>query len=656
MRVLPMIGTAIFLQVEGSLATNEYPLRRGRDVIPGTQVKTFEKVKYTEDLDQVVTLPEFSGWRDCSMVCLESDSTAEMAFYWITSVSRSSIINGSVDFVISYNAPTSLVYNNYLENHLGTTYMKGIWSRTPTNICPWMRQAIVSGTMSFNRTIKKLGDTLTDEYQKISNASGSDYGVVWVTVTATRGRKSTDTGQFHVYSFPSFINRNNPMVRNKETVQLYISAISGTTTDATPCAALIDFINEPEIIGLTASTIQDVSVSMHCPYKHSFTYGNFQLLGDATAALQGVCLETGNESAKIASYAVYDVTSLLTTAAGGTRHYLTPESHEVSLTISQMEYDCGNIAITDVNGSDVFHVPNEYFDKSNDGYSLSVSWQLIVDYGQMYYRINIKEAICNLPCGHLPYLTEAWAEYAAYSRSLDIENMNYSIQQTKNQAVANIASQTANAIIGVATGGASLAISNAATMAEANADNYAKAYRSTQTANQQFNVSQAVSAGSTGTGIIGGAYAALQSMDAARFNQKQTERRIQMQPDTTHNLSDGLQYIVNGTALPVQFRLYMPDELTKDIYDNFIANYGYCAEGQANVPIQTGYYQGTLFVSEKVKSATINNDSNQVLREFGCGARFDRLVQAFNNGLRFVLPTTEKDTSEDSGIDSTVKD
>lgn len=600
-----MIGTMEFIRCAGSLMTSEYPLLTSDSDMDEYVVQTYSDVHFIEDMKQIMTMPSFDGWSECNMVRFKESGTDTpwIAYYWITDAARSATAQGCTDFMLEFDAPTTLLKKGDTVN--------GQWLRSPVNFTPWKQQSVVSGTMGF--TDKRY--TLSDMNDYVTTIGNSVY---WVSITATKTPDNVQ-GSLEIYGFPAILD--SPVFHDG-------GLLINTTLDGNSVAfpTISSLINGDilKYTGLTASEIQDISITKGCPFPcymdtSASIPGNFRI-GTSGKYVDPVRVKYNNGTTEVeSSYVMYNITSY-----GIGASYFVPLVKRTVIDLTDMEATCGQFSIVDNNGSCVANIPSNWIDNRYSGHHyLILSTEVIVDFSQIYWRIKVIDNATNDTLGifqindtHLPYIGSQWDNYRAYSMSADREAMQFGIDQSKNQAIANIADAAISTVVGVFTGGASFAAgsavraasgANAATMNAANV-----AYQQ----QQMGTVSQGAK------GIIGSIYGYTQIEKSANFNQELTERRVQAQPSNGYNINYGLGYVINTNETPIGLVISLPVGITEATFNEFIENFGYANEGEYEMPMNYGFYQGTIYTTPTMT-----------------GPRLVELINAMNAGIRMIKPS-----------------
>lgn len=607
-----MIGTVEFIRCAGCLATSEHPIITSDADMDDYVVSSISGgVKFVEDLVQTLVLPTFDGWSECNMVRLTQQDQAKgetpwKAYYWITDAIRSSIVNGATVFNLEFNAITTMLKKG--------SKVKGQWLRSPVNYTPWKQQNVISGTMGLKRKIQ-LMDRLPSAY--------STQKCLWVSLTATKTPYDV-TGSYEIYGFPieagtllDLYQDDSYNVGAVET-QTYVDS---SLTDATfPKLASLFHGKTLEDLGIAADAIIDISITPYPPFSYEWANYKFYLTDASGFKLYPLFIEYNDGTKDTKSKNVmYNIT-------GSRDDKFNPISFDRTVTLSESELTTGQLSIMQGNGSLMGSIPTAWATETDNGFQLTLRSQVIADYSQLVYRIAVikpdatgettEYGVFTLPGTHIPYMGNAWDSYRAYSMSYDREAMEFTIDQTKNAMIANVADAGINLAVGVATGGASIAAK------QASLESTGATQAQITYANTAYQGQQMQAGASAGTGIIGSIVGGFQQIHAAEFNQSLTERRAQAQPGNAYNASDGLFNLYIEMTDPLSVAVSVPVNLTETLFNEFIENFGYANEGEYTQELTYGFYQGTIYSSPSMT-----------------GPRFAELVNAFNAGIRLIPPT-----------------
>ena len=510
-----------------SLSTGDYPLLSGLDMDLSAYIVATMTLKVRKDLHQMIRVVDFDGSELCNMVRFRG-----YGLYWITARETSSDINSAVSFMLSACASSTILMSGHS--------VRGEFSRLPTNECAYLKRQAVSGAMQYSRHVDlpTIGET-------------SHGRVYWIEITSTTELNPTDGS----VKSPDSLSRYGMFVAidARGASSDYIVANNAYGETQTYYPSIDDIISNPELLGLQASTIQDISISARCPYTWAGKDSLFRInLTDASGSVilpnsRGPVDATGEY---LEFYRLNDPSKKFV-----------PLVESVTMTLSALERASGQVIIKTEAGSNVSSIPTEW---SN---TITADVQCIGDMGKLLTIITIADTEYTLPEGHLPFVGSQWAEYVAYSMAYDRQSMEQSISYANERLIADIAQGAAGAVQGAALG----AISGSGPLAIG-------------TGLASFGLS---TAGSLIERSI--------SEREARDTQALAERRVQGQAGTPYNTAYGLIYNIYYHRHPACIQLDMPSGLTALIDMTYTSRHGYPAEGVRTITMCEGYIQGRVF-------------------------------------------------------------
>ncbi len=87
-----------------------------------------------------------------------------------------------------------------------------------------------------------------------------------------------------------------------------------------------------------------------------------------------------------------------------------------TITLTDFERYCGRVQVCDNLGNVIHEIPTDYFDASNQ---LTYSCGGVADYGGLYTKFSYGDIVLIWPEGKIPWITDSWNEYQAYTLSYD---------------------------------------------------------------------------------------------------------------------------------------------------------------------------------------------------------------------------------------------
>ena len=546
-----MQATVDFLKLPVGLSTGQYPLLTSIDQNLSSYILKSEVLNVRKDLYQVLKVADFDNSEDCNMVRIRG-----YGLYWVTARDTSTDVNGSVSFALSACAPSSMLFSG--------DAVDGEFSRLPDNACPWLKRQA------------RTGDILPTRSVDLPMMGVNDRGnlKVWIQVTSTTYISSTGTAKEGTLTTYGMFATVNPRGGWGD----YVAA-SGETENRMYYPNITDIVSNPELMGIQASTIQDISISVRCPFKftESGLYMNLVKSDGTIIPTNAVGPEnTAITGGRFAFYNLSDPTFI----------HAVPLIETVTVSLSALERASGTVMLKDHTGAAIATVPTSW------GSSFEVSTQCIGDHGKLLTLVTIEGVEYTIQEGHLPYVGSAWAEYIAYSMSYDRQAMENSIAYANDRMWADLATGAAGAIQGAAVS----AISGSGPLA----------------------ILSGLS--SFGLGAAGSMIERDISEKQARDEQALAERRVQGQAGTAYSSAYGVIYCLMNLRHPALIEVDMPEGLTESIDGAYTAVHGFPAEGRRSVSLKAGFYQGRIFASDSIRM----------------GPWFDELNSKLSNGIRFV--------------------
>lgn len=544
-----MITEVNFLSVPVSRAAGE---NYTKDLMSGatvTVVHTIESASVTEDLDQVLIVPWFEGYSDCNMVAFNN------SYYWILSAVTSTKYAKSLEIVITFNATASMV-------SLGDR-LAGRWERTPTynglqeNI--FNTEMVSQGVSLYGELNSTLyTDNVTEDVD--GEEVSLTYQAFWcqVTVKSSSGSEIRQYGFFFPFdkTVGGGVSLHHPSTRETNDVRY---------------PSLNNVINEPQTYLPISSgeDILDISVSVRCPYAFKRWVTEGQPLSQYELDLRG----SGGPylTTKLVNnitYCVYDLT---------TQYFRLKPAVEtvITLTPSDVVRNCGYYEVLDNAYNVIYTMPGNS--------PKTIRFKTISDLTGLYLllTVGVDQRIL-IPEGKLPWLSDSFTQYQAYSQSFDRQLMESQVRAAKQGMAAGLAESAINgvitgALVGVAGGPAGIAAGVA-------------------------------------TGLVGAAstvYSQYVNEQETRRSQAIAEKRAYAQPDTFINSLYGMNYMrmVLETSKYIGVNTLLPVNYTDRIDASYHLQYGYNAGGTTNIyQISKGYWQGLLFKQSTLKGERLVNE------------------------------------------------
>ena len=546
-----MQATVDFLKLPVGLSTGQYPLLTSIDQNLSSYILKSEVLNVRKDLYQILKVADFDNSEVCNMVRIRG-----YGIYWVTARDTSTDVNGSVSFALSACAPSSMLFSG--------DAVDGEFSRLPENACPWLKRQA------------RTGDILPTRSVDLPMMGVNDRGnlKVWIQVTSTTYLNATGTATENRYATYGFF----ATVNDRGGWGDYVAA-DGEGESRKYYPNIQDVISNPEYMGLQASTIQDISISVRCPFKYSENGLYMNLVKSDGTVIPTNAVGPENAAITGGRFAFYNLSD-------PTFIHAVPLIETVTVSLSDLERASGQVIIKDHNGSAMGMIPTSWGD------IIEASVQCVGDHGKLLTIVTVNDVEYTIQEGHLPYVGSAWAEYIAYSMSYDRQAMENSIAYANDRMWADLATGAAGAIQGAAVS----AISGSGPLA----------------------VLSGLS--SFGLGAAGSMIERNISERQARDEQALAERRVQGQAGTAYASAYGVIYCLMNLRHPALIEVDMPEGLTESIDGAYTSVHGFPAEGRRSVSLKVGFYQGRIFATDTIRM----------------GPWFDELNNKLSNGIRFI--------------------
>ena len=534
-----------------ALSTGEYPLLTSLDQNLAAYIVQSVTLNVRKDLAQTVRTVDFDGSEGVNMARIRG-----LGMYWITARDTSTDVQGTVSFSLSACAPSTLLFSY--------DRVIGEFSRLPENLCPYLSRQAMTGDLAPSRSVDLPMMGVNDR----GNLK------VWIQVTSTTYLTSTGSATENRYATYGFF----ATVNDRGGWGDYVAA-DGEGESRKYYPNIQDVISNPEYMGLQASTIQDISISVRCPFKYSENGLYMNLVKSDGTVIPTNAAGPENTAITGGRFAFYNLSD-------PTFIHAVPLIETVTVSLSDLERASGQVIIKDHNGSAVGMIPTSWGD------IIEASVQCVGDHGKLLTIVTVNDVEYTIQEGHLPYVGSAWAEYVAYSMSYDRQAMENSIAYANDRMWADLATGAAGAIQGAAVS----AISGSGPLA----------------------VLSGLS--SFGLGAAGSMIERNISERQARDEQALSERRVQGQAGTAYSSAYGVIYCLMNLRHPALIEVDMPEGLTESIDGAYTAVHGYPAEGRRSVSLKAGFYQGRIFAADTIRM----------------GPWFDEMNSKLSNGIRFI--------------------
>lgn len=449
-----------------------------------------------------------------------------------------------------------LVYNAPTSQlRLGSS-LKGVWSKTPTRTRPYMSLAVANDAMaaSSHTDLPSMG------YMTVGTKSLKIY---WVEcITAGSG---SDDRMFR-HGFFAFFDPVS-MLPSKTAVKYEANKSFPTIDEA---------IAEPwtAFSGVQGDQIIQMAISERCPYKYE------TIPTDGIVRLVDVPVDSTVKVYRTISNPAFWPQELA-------------DPYTLSITLTDMERALGSIRIVNESGTTIATIPTQY------GATINLSVRTLSDYTGMYTEITYNgRLLAMIPEGHLPWTGSAWQQYQ--SRQLEAD-----------RTMASLANQQARADLDISLRQSEL--------------NQVMSQINSLAATNVFSPGSFIAAG---LGIVEADVRGSAERDAMQrrtamemtandVKQRMTEKKIKAEPGTAYSMGYGTIYCINTVEHSARVQIEMPVNVTSAYFDDFVAEFGWPAEGVQTITLTAGYVQGKL-----INDGTVT------------GYAFDELQNVLSNGLK----------------------
>ena len=541
-------GTAIFYKMKGSLSSGEYPLFTTGQDITSYQIHSVS-VKYAKGLQTRLTVPIFEGYDTVNIAKLDG------SYYWVTAFRESTTYNGSVEFTLDYAAPTSWFT-------VGTS-IKGVWKRTPSNVCAYLQDQITNGVMGSSRTVS---------LSALDCPKSTTYlETYWIQVTGHDNNGNTKM-------FGGFIGYNP----NQEDFdwQNGIYAIKDNNNGVGNYAPFGRWMNDLHTLtGLTSEDVDDMSISKRCPYKvHTYTF---------STTFKALCLETVGSSLVLPILVndvyIFDLTAEFLAGTSPLANTTTQ-----TITLSTNERRAGHIALRDWNKNSIMLI-----DASRSA-TITVNARVHSGVNGIYTLISAFDETISVPEGKIPYYGNSASIYKAYSMDSDRMAMQNAVQTAiynrETADMTTISNTVGGALSGLTMGALT---GNPITAISGTLSGVASGISSAIDSERAFNL----------------------SVTQAQNNYELAKKRAIDQPTSGYNVAYGTIYAFLNEINPMVIDVRLPVNIASTYYTSWADNFGYPAEGEQTLTASNGFYQGKLLSDSTDKSGMYWDELNKTFMQ-----------------------------------------
>lgn len=543
------VAAARFYRMRGSLSSGEYPLFSQNQDLSSFLVSSAD-VKFAKGLQTRLTVPMFNGWESVNIVELDG------SYYWATEFRESTTVSGSVEYVLDFAAPTSLIRK--------AQNIKGAWNRIPHNSTPYLKNAVTDDVL----TVDDYNDALGERVIFFESGGKTIYVYFW---------------QVSGYDHQGNVLRyGGLMTFDKDTLQTgHVSGLEPSGGGyAYPYPDFEDlFKSMDDCLGILPENVLDFSISQRMPFEVATTQSSLgEILFGFMDVNDNFVAPTVNGSNNLCSYNLSNLN-------------LKPISKTETLTITSRQRSTGQIGIIDWNGNTVMSIPTQLADSN----TVSVTIQTLCDISGIYTLIRCGDIQLSLPEGRLPYNSDTWATYKAYQMDTD----RVSMENTIRFAEYNRDTQKQSGIVSAISSGAQSGV-----MTGIMAGNPAGALAGIPFGALDWMVSDWESQRALELGKM-----------QANANFQLSQKHAQNQPQTAYNTGYGFIYCILNEMRPLMLAVSTPKHLNSSYYSAWVEEYGYPTEGVFSTAIIDGYYQGKLLSDTDDETGMYWDECNKVFMQ-----------------------------------------
>ena len=543
------VATARFYRMRGSLSSGEYPLFSQNQDLSSFLVSSAD-VKFAKGLQTRLTVPMFTGYEGVNIVELDG------SYYWATEFKESTTVSGSVEYVLDYAAPTSLIRRSQS--------IKGAWNRIPQNTTPYLKNNVTDDVLVIEDYNDDLGERMF----------------------MTMGGKKQYFYFWHVAGYDhdgDIVRYGGLMTFDKDTLQTNHVMGADSPMGAGDYGQYPDFEDlfksMDDCLGILPENVLDFSISQRLPFEITTSTGSSsQILFGFVDDSDNYVSPTKNGTNNFYSYDLNNVD-------------LKPVSKTETLSISSRQRATGQIGVIDWNGNTVMAIPSQLADSN----TMTITVQTLCDISGLYTLIRCGDIQLSLPEGRLPYNSDTWATYKAYQMDTDRVSMENAIRFAEFNRDTQRQSGVASAISSGAQTGVMTGIM---------AGNPLGAVAGIPFGAIDWMVSD---------------WESRRALELTRMqseaNFRLAQKQAQNQPQTAYNTGYGFIYCILNEMRPLMLAVSAPKHLTTTYYSAWIGEYGYPTEGVFSTAMTDGYYQGKLLSDSVDKTGMYWDECNKVFMQ-----------------------------------------
>lgn len=555
-----MFATVTFYKLPGAISGHEVPILSPGQDISSYSVAAVDDVKVTRDMLQAVgPMPVFNGYDEVNIAKIND------SYYWVVSYSTRTMYEvEQVTFGLVYNAPTTSL-------RIGGS-LTGVFSKTPSQTCPYLSTVISNDAMEMSRSIAlpNLGTYKNfDHYDEEK--------VYWVEVVTTgygaEHSKIRRIGFFAGYDITTLTPSNQMMAINTSSSQIF--------------PTIQKIISDPESIlnGAQADEIVQISISERCPYpytKHT-EYSSYWHETMTWYTLDDVIP---------VSVAGSSIVAYIEGASGSHWPLALADPDEVEIELTEIERACGSVRMVTESGASIATIPTQY------GEDITLDVRTYSDYSGMFTEVSYNgRTLTTMNEGKLPWVGDAWLQYQARQMEMDRTMVSLANEQARADLEISLRQSELNQVMSQ--------INSLSSVNLFSPGSFIGAGLGILEADWKGSEERRAMVAKTGMDTL-----------ANETKQRLTEKQMKAEPGTAYSMGYGTIYCYNTTLHPAHIGIETPSNMTTIYYEDFMEQFGYPAEGLQTITLSAGYIQGKL-----------TNDGTVT------GPKFDELQRSISDGF-----------------------
>ena len=433
----------------------------------------FEDVKVRRTSDAVITvdlpfddsMTNITDIEICNVACVAFtnayNNDYDVYWYWVndyTEISRapydpgdgSSVERMNYRFTLELN-PTATVFSDDDDLAIIPERLPFETDGVRQN---WTTSIMAPGTP--NTTLPKIPKCPISKTRATSTDPYTEQGTVWVEVTFSE----TSPDKLKRYGFFAAVNPSDELPTVYTNV--FVDTYSGDQQiHVYPTVAQI-IANPETYLGLSSVTIHDINISEYCPFSaigdisvdsQDNSLGMTLIALDNSRMTPAFCYRESTTiglSTVYIAYHAFDI-SAITDYRIGVDQSGTPAANSGSVTITLTDYEkhCGEIAFLDSMRNSILTIPKERNENT-----MAIDYSVFSDSSNIYLALKYDEIYHVIPGYKIPWMTSSWDTYRAFNLQYDRQALQNNIDMTNREFSTSVINGASNGIIGGAVSGA----------------------------------------------------------------------------------------------------------------------------------------------------------------------------------------------------------